>query len=253
MSIQAISWAIEQRTGSPSRKSVLIALANYADKEGRCYPGQQTIAEDAELGVRSVRRCLVELEDAGFISRAHRQRANGSRTSDVYFLEAKLAHRTQSNRPLCPIQPATVSAPIEEPLREPLREPSVKDNTNVLSKKRIFSGKFLEFWKLYPNKTGKEAADVSFKRALKKVSFEEMMAGLERYVNKTDDRAWCNPTTWLNQGRWDDEPAQPIVPQKPNRISPAEMAIEMIRKANNNDRPQTNSGYQPSLSWDATS
>jgi hypothetical protein len=34
-----------------------------------------------------------------------------------------------------------------------------------------------------------------------------MMIGLEAYVDKTDDRPWCNPATWLNEGRWDDQPA----------------------------------------------
>lgn len=69
---------------------------------------------------------------------------------------------------------------------------------------------FDEFWLLYPNKVGKDDARRSFERlsAVKKVDFTELIAGLRRYIAKTDDRPWCNPATWLNQGRWQDQPAE---------------------------------------------
>lgn len=69
-------------------------------------------------------------------------------------------------------------------------------------------GKFDQFWSLYPNKVGKKAARKKFDIALKAIDFETLMVALRAYVSKTDDRPWCNPETWLNQGRWDDEPAQ---------------------------------------------
>lgn len=69
--------------------------------------------------------------------------------------------------------------------------------------------KFAEFWEAYPHKVGKRAAILAFERVAKSktVTFADLMAGLDRYVRKTDDRPWCNPATWLNQGRWDDKPA----------------------------------------------
>jgi hypothetical protein len=67
-----------------------------------------------------------------------------------------------------------------------------------------------EFWKLYPNKVGKGYAQECFNKVRKsrKVTFKDLMDGLRRYVNKSDDRPWCNPSTWLNQDRWLDQPAQ---------------------------------------------
>jgi len=39
-------------------------------------------------------------------------------------------------------------------------------------------------------------------------SIDSLMAGLDRYKHtKPPDREWCNPATWLNQGRWNDAPA----------------------------------------------
>lgn len=52
MSFQALSWAKKARTGSPTRKAVLLVLAEYADEDGYCYPSQARIHE--ELNARGV-------------------------------------------------------------------------------------------------------------------------------------------------------------------------------------------------------
>ena len=69
------------------------------------------------------------------------------------------------------------------------------------------ANEFEKFWEIYPNKVGKAAARVSFGKAVKRTSIETILAGAEKYAAKEDDRAWCNPSTWLNQDRWEDNPA----------------------------------------------
>jgi hypothetical protein len=64
---------------------------------------------------------------------------------------------------------------------------------------------FDDFWSLYPNKTGKGAGRKAWDKAVQRAEAEVIMAGLHRYVNKRDDRNWCNPSTWLNQDRWEDQ------------------------------------------------
>lgn len=69
---------------------------------------------------------------------------------------------------------------------------------------------FGTFWFAYPHKVGKQDALKAFEAVAKsgRVSFEQLMNGLAAYQRtKPPDRAWCNPGTWLRQGRWDDEPA----------------------------------------------
>lgn len=77
-------------------------------------------------------------------------------------------------------------------------------------KKLSIETKFDTWWALYPNKVGKGAARRKFFEVAKAkpdgVTYEQIMAGLQRYVAKTDDRPWCQPLTWLSQGRWSDEP-----------------------------------------------
>lgn len=67
---------------------------------------------------------------------------------------------------------------------------------------------FPAFWARYPNKTGKPKAQAAYRSALNRATADEIAAGLERYIaSKPPDRQWLNPTTFLNQDRWGDEPA----------------------------------------------
>lgn len=70
-----------------------------------------------------------------------------------------------------------------------------------------------QFWKLYPHKIGKPDALAKLERARKRgVSWVCLVDGLRRYIeSKPVDRPWCNPATWLNQARWEDQPAGSVV------------------------------------------
>ncbi|WP_244426611.1 YdaU family protein [Sinorhizobium sojae] len=94
-------------------------------------------------------------------------------------------------------------------LRSEERAPAPKPN---------FKAEFeSHFWPIYPNKVGKPKALEAFIKARSKADLETIMAGLRRYVAKTDDRPWCNPATWLNQERWGDAPAMVPRGQPPPR------------------------------------
>lgn len=78
--------------------------------------------------------------------------------------------------------------------------------TPMQSKLPALAG-FELWWKAFPNKVGKGAAEQAFKKAIRLASIEVLLDGVMRYAAKRDDRPWCNPATWLNQRRWEDEPA----------------------------------------------
>lgn len=77
---------------------------------------------------------------------------------------------------------------------------------------------FERFWAAYPHKVGKGDARKAFERAIKKIAgpeapIEVMIRAIQLYVaTKPADRAWCNPSTWLNQERWTDEHSAPAGP-----------------------------------------
>lgn len=71
------------------------------------------------------------------------------------------------------------------------------------------SDAFDRFWAEYPTKIARKAALRAFATAKRSgVKFETVMFGLARYkAEKPPQIEWCHPATWLNGGRWDDQPA----------------------------------------------
>lgn len=76
------------------------------------------------------------------------------------------------------------------------------------TEKNIYTSNFESFWKDYPRKIGRLAALRAFKAALKKDSFEAVMTGLAKAIFSPDQKFIPHPATWLNQGRWMDEPGK---------------------------------------------
>lgn len=116
------------------------------------------------------------------------------------------------------------------------------------SAKQLASEFESDFWPMYPNKVGKPVALKSFLKARKDATLAEIMDGLSAYVRKTDERQWCNPSTWLNQSRWTDRPAQ-VAKQLPYRERTILDAIdERLEQPNANlfDALRTIDAEQPS-------
>lgn len=105
--------------------------------------------------------------------------------------------------PLVPPSQVSPTPPSNSP---PYNPPNSKKNqTNVCQKKDGFD----YWWEEYPHKVGKGAARLAYARALTKTNHEELVNGIIRYIStKPPDRDYCNPATWLNQERWNDQPAE---------------------------------------------
>lgn len=62
--------AVWERTDlSSTQKLVLLALADWANDEGLCWPSINRLAVKASMAGRSIQRIIRELEDAGFVRR----------------------------------------------------------------------------------------------------------------------------------------------------------------------------------------
>lgn len=87
MSVHAIRWAWDQDVGHPTRKLVLVALADHANGDGECWPTISRISEFAECSPRTVRRHIDALCDAGFVRKGERRtRSDGTFGSRNYVL-----------------------------------------------------------------------------------------------------------------------------------------------------------------------
>ena len=68
----------------PNAKVVYVALCDYADDTGTCWPSRRTVAKDSGLSLSTVDRSLRELVKAGVIEKQSRIKDNGDNASNVY-------------------------------------------------------------------------------------------------------------------------------------------------------------------------
>lgn len=84
-------------------------------------------------------------------------------------------------------------------------------------KESIYSIPFLQFWEVYPNKTGKGKASEAFEKILKRPAIEILIKSIQEQNQsnkwKKDGGQYIpNPVTWLNQRRWEDEVTKEVKP-----------------------------------------
>ena len=104
---------------------------------------------------------------------------------------------------------------------------------------------FDRFWSAYPKKVGKQDAARAFRKVYSKVSVEDMIAAVE-WQKRSDQwtrdggRYIPNPSTWLNQGRWEDERragGDPQVQHHGEAMSPAMRAAVAKMMEGEDDGP----------------
>ena len=104
------------------------------------------------------------------------------------------------------------SAPVPSPEKEVPPTPPLEKQTPSRTSLRSVSGSagasaFDRFWRAWPNKVGKPAAQRVFAKVADEI--EEIMIGMASYIrDRPPDRPWLNPATFLNQRRWEDAPAK---------------------------------------------
>lgn len=86
MSFLHVAWAFKQDVGNPTRKLVLVALAERCHKETLvCRPYIATLAVDCNLSESGTRKAVKELCDMGIIGRSRRRVSDGSYRGYDYF------------------------------------------------------------------------------------------------------------------------------------------------------------------------
>jgi len=125
-----------------------------------------------------------------------------------------LTPRVKQGDPCPAVTPEPRVDPLSRPrpVPHPVPDPLSADESAAITK----PSRFDEFWAPYPRKEGKGAAENQYKRAVKAVGHDTIMAGLERALpalraNHAD--GFCvQPARWLSEKRWNDEPCGPRRP-----------------------------------------
>lgn len=86
MSVKAVTWALEQEIADPVSHLLLVNLANHANEDHVCWPGQQLLADRIGRSKDTVQRHLRKLEKSHHIKSSFRADENGHRTSNLYTL-----------------------------------------------------------------------------------------------------------------------------------------------------------------------
>jgi len=183
----------------------LIMMANWKDKNWQSRNGEQFIIKRGELvtsvsslqkhtglSMRSTRTSLLHLEKSNFLT----QRVTN------WYRHIKLTK-------YCTFQDYEYGdrqGPDKDPTRtrQRLKKGKKGKNNPPISPQ----GDFELFWKAYPKKIGKLAALRAWNNAKPGIILTEKI--LKAVSKQLNFRTWRegfipNPSTWLNQGRWDDE------------------------------------------------
>lgn len=123
MSIAALRWAFQLEMRDPTAKAVLIALADHANDDGKCWPSVARLCLFTSLADRTVRRALRRLSAEGLITLVER-----SNQTSVVTLPVTLTAPARSERPPSPVAvtppPVTVTPEPSRAPSEPPGEPS---------------------------------------------------------------------------------------------------------------------------------
>lgn len=193
--------------------AVYVGLAIHAEtRGGECFPALDTLAAYCSISERRVRTAIETLASSGWIEKRARPGL-----SSVYVLlppptpapaagvpETTPAPAAGLVRNVVPRTPAPGADEQEPGTRTTQREPSPELPLGETAPS------FEEFWAAYPRRVGRAAAEKAWTKALRSADAAAIVAGAVRYASERkggDPKFTAHPTTWLNAGRWADDPA----------------------------------------------
>ena len=229
MSVRILARVWAQSRRRDGELLVMLALADFANDAGECWPSIPVLAAKARLTDRQVRRVLNSLEETGEIRRI---RSTGGRNKrSRYFINLSenpdinsLKKLQGKNNPV--IHDQKTLTPVSGALNRhrTINKERVKDKPSPsftgFTKGNGTSGSTLEesfnpFWDSYPIKAGKGAALRAWKRLKPNGDLQtKILAAIEAQTRWREERAgdpslftpeWKHPTTWLKAMAWDDQ------------------------------------------------
>jgi len=205
MSAEAVTVVLHHSKSEGTAKLVLWGIANHHSDSG-AWPSISTLAKYAAVTERRVQQIVRDLVSLGEIA-IEEQGGLGQQQykTNRYFIllqcpedcDGSLQHKTGVKSEVIrgEIQSQSGVKPVSP-------EPNKELNKNLT----VGSAEFDDFWNEYPQKEGKKPAFKAFISALRRATFEDILAGVIRY--KTSDKVQRGfimlPSRWLNEDHWTD-------------------------------------------------
>lgn len=206
MSIKAVSWAFEQKLNDSIAKLVLIGIADRYNPEcGYAYPAVKWLAQVADCSPRTVQKKVAFLEENGLVRRIMIKAPDGENNLfNHYHLPAFEGGESGTG------VNQFVHEGGERHDSPGGRTPEFTHNNKSIDNYKYIIKSFDEFWGAAPRKVGKQHALRAFKKAVKDISPDLLVAGMQSYAEQVkrkgiEPQFIKHPATWLNGGCWDDE------------------------------------------------
>ncbi len=82
----AYVWKLPVGATKPAGRLLLLALADIADDDGKCFPGRAYLARKCGLARNTIGIVMKRLTKAGYVTIEHRQRGDKTYSSNLYTL-----------------------------------------------------------------------------------------------------------------------------------------------------------------------
>lgn len=204
------NW-LETNELSSSAIALWFAIMQTANKAGWKNPLTipiSTLEVKSGMERSSVYRARNRLKQAGLIDFRER---GGKRCSEYIIKSLVCQYATQSGT-LSDTLPATQADTQSGTQADTIpKQDKTRQSSMPPYSPPKWGERFEVFWKAYPRKTGKDAARKAFaRRNPSQELLDKMLAAIEQQKQsaqwqKNNGQFIPLPTTWLNQGRWDDE------------------------------------------------
>lgn len=202
----------------------------------------------AGMAHEDIVRAVADMEAAAAPMKSARQLRNAR------YYEARKASEKRLNASNSDVSDDSVLNASRTHVEDKTSNSEIEPQEENKKRAKALSPEFDEFWTEYPNKVGKPKALVSFNAARSRATHAEIMDGLRRYIaGKPVDRPWLNPATFLNQDRFNDQPATvtPVARGSPAFQAPS--MSELIRAvkdyphADQPEPPEDRSGFRAAI------
>jgi DNA-binding transcriptional ArsR family regulator len=198
MAFEWMAWASKQNIDHSPTKFVLIALANYADHKGVCFPSAKTIQKFTSLSEKTIYRAFKKLEEMGLVEMKRRRRDDGGySTYEFQFLTSGLSVQLDDD----PVDRESRGGPDRES-RHNLSD--INQSDKKLNKKDFFD----RFWEMFPRQRrgGKKNAERAWAAATKRAPPDKILEGLAAYAKSREVAQGYakGAAAWLNDDRWEN-------------------------------------------------
>jgi hypothetical protein len=220
-------WAHSQQSGGGLL--AMLALSDFANDAGECWPSIPVLAQKARLTEREIRYLLPKLEAAGEV---RLQRSNGGRNRRNHYVvtvtenpenislkkfQGKNFSEICDTKTLKPTSGALNRHRTVNKTESTESDKLIPDSLTTKEKRKLTRpdpaalAAFDQFYQAYPRHVAKQEALKSWLKLSPSAELiPVIMAAVERYaaeVRDTERKYILYPARWLNGRRWEDEPA----------------------------------------------